>query len=111
MTATTAKAPLESRTMHVPLIQPDIPPLEQVADQFREILVVVSTSIDGLLEDRWIRRHSAQSTVDQRPKFAGTDQAPAPERSRKYTLPFVASTHAAYRLTGPNVVFAAATTG
>ena len=38
MTATTAKAPLESRTMHVPLIQPDIPPLEQVADQFREIL-------------------------------------------------------------------------
>src|SRR6478672_1894361 len=42
------------------------------------------------------------------PITSGTDQGPAPERSRKYTLPFVASTHAAYRLTGPNVVFAAA---
>src|SRR5207249_964799 len=33
------------------------------------------------------------------------------ERSRKYTLPFVASTHTAYRFTGPNDVLAAATIG
>ena len=41
----------------------------------------------------------------------GADQAPKPDRSRKNTLPVVASVHTAYRFTGPNAVLAAATIG